>query len=161
MAFRLPDDVFSRRTAVVVLSSLIAFGFMLQDAQAIEPRCAPPADHVFIDAALDYYLDVRQPSGGSTFSGDGTVIDQLYQPYGSRQEFLSVNPDCCKVFGLTDSDGMMYSRFQIAWHDLYTTVEVRALRRIVTDDGLALAEPRTDWLPMNSCAEVVPNLVGG
>ncbi|NEY92258.1 hypothetical protein, partial [Tabrizicola oligotrophica] len=129
-------------------------------ALAADKNCAIPTEDEFIEAAVTYFLKVRQPSGGTSYRSDGSTIEQVFLPYRNFEDLHSVNPDCCRVAGLADGDGPLYSRQQILMHDIETTVEIRAALRVITDTGIVLSGERRDRIPMNSCGAVIHPLVG-
>ena len=122
--------------------------------------CVTPSDQQIIDTAVEYWLTHRQSEATSSFQENDTVVEIDLLPYRTTEELITSNPDCCRIAGLMDSEGQIYTQWQRLYFGIYTTVEISAARRIVANTGLVLGEPRRDRITINLCGEVVRELVG-
>ena len=122
--------------------------------------CKNVDDESFISATIEYYFLHEQTIGSIQYLDDGAVVKKLYEPFKSIDDFKTINPECCKLLGLTDSEGQMFKPFEIFQYDIYTTVGVRPLVRLITENGTSIVKGVPVRIPLNSCAQVITELVG-
>lgn len=142
--------------------SLLAYAAFLPSYAVgdVNTECTKPSETEVINSAIDYYIKSRQPIGGLTFADDGATEEYVYLPYKDREELTALNPNCCKVTEPRDTDGPLYTTFQVRRYDVQAVIEVKVRRRSIANGEVHLGQERTDLLPINSCGEIIKPLLG-
>ena len=146
----------STRAKLFPIFTLLVFS----DVFGVQAACLDVTADVFVASAIDYYLRQGQPTGSIKFLDNGKTIETYFKPFVDLADFKSLNLDCCKIMGLTDSDGQIFSRFEILYYDIHSTILIKTFVRQIDGDHEVIVKDAPDRLPMNSCAEVIIPLVG-
>jgi hypothetical protein len=146
----------------VILTATTSFSALSpQTALASGSDCAGKTEAALIESAVQYFVETRQPNGGITYNSDGSTLEEVYVRYRDTRELKSLNPSCCRIAGLSDQDGFLYTPQVIRLFDLDTTVMIEVDLRAMTSEGVVVSGRRIDRIPMDSCGRVVEALVGG
>ncbi len=138
----------------LLLSMLVGSCAVTADA-----GCRGLEDNVFIAAAVDYYLQHRQPTGSIAYLEDGATIRRQYLPFANLTEFKSLNSDCCQILGVRDGEGAIYGAWDVWYYDVKTTVGINAMVHEGVGGAIVVTKDAPVRIPLNSCAEVVPQLM--
>ena len=122
--------------------------------------CALTDDEV-IRKAVEYYLTERQPGIEGYFENDGV----RYQRYETFEEFVSVNPDCCRLDPLLPE----FSRVPLLhrfWYSFRGVVYVASLRQRIENGTIVLEDAYSKSLfkydvavPVNRCGKPLMFLI--
>jgi hypothetical protein len=88
-------------------------------------------DEGVIRKAVEFYLKERQPGVDGFYESNGV----RYRRYQSFEEFIAINPDCCRLERLLPEWGTVPFRHTI-WYGYRGTVYINSLHQRVEGDSI-------------------------
>lgn len=123
-------------------------------------NCGLTDDDV-IRKAVEFYIEEKQPGIDGYFESDGIV----YRRYESFEEFIAVNPDCCRMERLLPEWGRVPLRHRL-WYNYRGTVYINSFHQrmengsiILEDGGDLYPHPYDLIVPISSCGKPLMSLV--
>jgi hypothetical protein len=92
-------------------------------------------DEEVIQKAVEFYLEDRQPGIDGYYESDGA----RYKRYETYDEFVAINPDCCRIERLLPEWGIVPLRHRI-WYSYRGTVYINSLHQRVDEDSIDLED---------------------
>jgi hypothetical protein len=118
-------------------------------------NCGLTDDDV-IRKALEFYLEERQIGCGSIIE-DNQSVRVCYKPYASYDDFIAINPNCCRMERLLPEYGGVPFLHNF-WHHYRGTVYINSLLQriengsvVLEDDDYRWSSPYDAIVPVNSC----------
>ena len=147
-----------RGCARIVRGWLLASAVVLCPAAA-RAGCVGLEDSDYIAAAVEYYVLHGQSHGSVAYLDGGVTVETQYLLFVDLADFMAINPECCRVLGLCDSEGPLYRAWETWYYDLQTTVCIRPKLRQREGQDVVVVAGSPLRIPLATCAEVVTKVM--
>jgi hypothetical protein len=119
------------------------------------------SDEEVIKKAVEFYLEDRQPGIDGYYESDSA----RYKRYETYNEFIAVNPNCCKIERLLPEWGTVPLRHRILY-GYRGTVYINSLHQRIENDSISLEDddsqrsnPYDLVVPISRCGKPIMSLV--
>lgn len=125
-------------------------------------NCGLTDDEV-IRKAVEFYLAERQNGCGSFIEND-VEVRVCYEPYASYDDFIEINPNCCRMDRLLPEYGRV-PLLHSFWYNYRGTVYINSLLQriengaiILEDDDEKWSSPYDEIIPISNCGKPLMSL---